>query len=283
LPVIKFRASGGNRHANRAAPFYETLWFYVLCAAAAIVAVCLLWRWRLQRILEERTRLSRELHDTVARGSVGLLWQIEGAKNAVKQTGCEPAFARLESAAKLARENLRETRRALRALRSGVLETKRSLPRALEAVLARTAEGSQLNQELKVLGTPYRIEAAWEQALVRITEESLTNTLKHAQARRFEAELDYSRRELRLRLRDDGTGFDYQPGGRSLCMGSGSHDSAVSSGLGILGIEERCRQLGGKVRVESSRQSGTMIEVMVPRRRQIWRWPWLRSRRDSAD
>ena len=262
--------------------FYETFWFYILCAAAAIVVVCLLWRWRLQHILEERTRLSRELHDTVARGLVAVLWQIEGTKNLVKQTGCEPAFARLEGAAKLARKNLQETRRAMRALRSGVLETERSLPRALEAVLAGAAEGSQLNHQLKVFGTPYRIGPAWEQALVRITEESLTNTLKYAQARRFEAELDYSRRELRLRLRDDGTGFDYQPGGRSLRIGSGSHDSAISSGLGILGIEERCRQLGGKMRVQSSRQSGTMIEVMVPRRLQIWRWPWWRSSRDSA-
>jgi signal transduction histidine kinase len=171
----------------------------------------------------------------------------------------------------------------MRALRSGVLDTGRSLTCALEAVLARTAEGSQLNHQLKVLGTPYCIGPAWEQALVRITEESLTNTLKYAQARRFEAELDYSRLELRLRLRDDGTGFDYQPGGRSLRIGSGSHDSAVSSGLGILGIEERCRKLGGKMRVESSRQSGTMIEVMVPRRLQIWRWPWRRPSRDSAD
>jgi ligand-binding sensor domain-containing protein/signal transduction histidine kinase len=263
--------------------FYETLWFYVLCAGVVIAAGGLLWRWRLQQILEERTRLSRELHDTVARGSVAVLWQIEGAKHLVKQTGSEQACARLEHAAKLARENLKETRRAMRALRSGILETKRSLPCALEAVLARTADSSQLNHELKVSGTPYRVEPAWEQALVRITEESLTNTLKYARAQRFEAELDYSRTELRLRLRDDGIGFDYQPGGRSIPNGGSSPDSAVSSGLGILGIEERCRQLGGKMRVESNRHSGTMIEIMVPRRLQIWRWRWWRSSRDSPD
>jgi hypothetical protein len=234
--------------------FYQTLWFYALCAAASIAAIWLLWRWRLQQILEERTRLARELHDTVARGSV------------------EPLFASLENAAKLARENLKETRRAMRALRSGVLQGDRSLPSVLEAVLAGTAEGTQLHPELKVSGIPYAIEPAWEQALVRITQESLTNTLKYAQARRFEAELSYSLNELRLKLRDDGIGFDYKPGGRSICNGSGSQECVISGGLGLVGIEERCRQLGGKMRLESSRQNGTTIEVVVPRRPQIWNW-----------
>ena len=136
---------------------------------AVFAIVCLLWRWRLQQILEERTRLSRELHDTVARGSVGVLWQIEEAKNLVKKAG------------------------------------------------------------------------------------------------------------------DDGVGFDYQPGGHSIRNGPSSHDSAISSGLGILGIEERCRQLGGKMRVESSHQCGTMIEITVPRRLPIWAWRWRRSDRDSPD
>jgi ligand-binding sensor domain-containing protein len=134
--------------------FYQTIWFYALCAAAAILVVWMLWRWRLQQILEERTRLSRELHDTVARGSVGLVWRLEVTKSIAKQAHCESVYLSLDDATKLARENLRETRRAMRALRSGVLDTARSLPSVLETVLARTADGTQLRPELKVSGTP---------------------------------------------------------------------------------------------------------------------------------
>jgi signal transduction histidine kinase len=252
--------------------FYQTLWFYGLCGGAVILALWLLWRWRLQQILEERTRLARELHDTVARGSVALIWQIEGAKGIAESTRSEPLLASLDKAAKLARENLKETRRAMRAMRSGVLAADRSLPSVLQAVLAGTAEGTQLHPKLKISGIPYRVEPAWEQALVRIAQESLTNTLKYAQAQRFEAELSYSLNELRLRLRDDGIGFDYKPGGQSVRNGASAQTCAISDGLGLLGIEERCRQLGAKMQVESSRENGTAIEVVVPRRPPIWDW-----------
>jgi signal transduction histidine kinase len=104
----------------------------------------------------------------------------------------------------------------MRALRSGVLETNVSLPSALEAVLTRTADGTPLCPQLKVSGAPYRIGSAWEQALVRITQESLTNTLKHAGARQFNVELNYCPEELRLRLSDDGIRFEYRPGGGSI-------------------------------------------------------------------
>src|SRR5215471_9057668 len=103
----------------------------------------------------------------------------------------DPVLASLEDVTKLARENLKETRRAMQALRSGVLETNVSLPSALEAVLSRTADSVTLRTQLKVSGAPYPIGSAWEQALVKISEESLTNTLKYAKARQFIAELSY--------------------------------------------------------------------------------------------
>ena len=250
--------------------FYQTIWFAVLCAGACVLAVWLLWRWRLQQILEERTRLARELHDTVARGTVGLVWRLEATKNLAKKMHFDPMLASLDEASKLARENLKETRRAMRALRSGVLETNVSLPSALEAVLNRTADGTQLCRQFKVLGVPYRIGSAWEQALVRITEESLTNTLKHARASEFNVELNYRPEELRLRLRDDGIGFDYKP-----CAGStktAPDESGMSSGLGLVGIKERARRLGGTIRITSCPGNGTTIEVIVPRVSRLWRW-----------
>lgn len=251
--------------------FYQTVWFSALCAGAFILAIWLLGRWRLQQILEERTRLARELHDTVARGTVGLVWRLEAAKSLAKKMHFDQVLASLDDVAKLARENLKETRRAMRALRAGVLDIDRSLPSALEAVLTRTASGTQLCPEIKVSGAPYSIGCAWEQALVRITQESLTNTLKYAKAHQFEAELHYCPRELRLRLSDDGIGFNYNPGGGSSSSKTAPDESGISGGLGLLGIEERCRQLGGRIRIASNPGSGTTIEVVVPRRPQIWR------------
>ncbi|MBV8813432.1 MAG: hypothetical protein JO271_03000 [Verrucomicrobia bacterium] len=252
--------------------FYQTNWFSVLCAGAVVLAIWLLWRWRLQQILQERTRLARELHDTVARGTVGLVWRLEEAKSLAKKMHFDPVLANLDEVARLARENLKETRRAMRALRAGVLDTDLSLPSALEAVLTRTATGSQLCPQIKVSGAPYPIGSAWEQALVRITQESLTNTLKYAQAHQFKAELHYSPGELRLQLSDDGIGFNYKPGGGSSSTKTVPDESETSGGLGLLGIEERCRHLGGRIRIASSPGSGTIIEVVVPRRPQIWRW-----------
>jgi len=252
--------------------FYQTIWFSALCAAALILAIWLLGRWRLQQILEERTRLARELHDTVARGTVGLVWRLEAAKSLAKKMQLDPLLISLDDLAKLARENLKETRRAMRALRSGVFETNVSLPSALEAVLTQTAGSNRLCPQLTVSGAAYPIGSAWEQALVRITEESLINTLKYAKARQFRAELSYDPGELRLRLHDDGIGFNYKPGADSSSTKTAPDESAMSGGFGLLGIQERCRQLGGGAFILSTPGRGTTIEVIVPRPSPIWGW-----------
>ena len=252
--------------------FYQTIWFSFLCAGVFVLAVWLLWQWRLQQILEERTRLARELHDTVARGTVGLLWRLEAAKSLAKKMHFDPVLASLDEIAKLARENLKETRRAMRALRSGVFDTNVSLPSALEAVLTRIADGTRICPQLKLSGVPYRIGSAWEQALVRITEESFSNTLKHARAHQFNVELDYCPAELILRLKDDGIGFDYKARHQPASFKSAPDESGISGGFGLLGIEERTRRLGGRVRINSRPGNGTTIEVIVPRPSRIWRW-----------
>ena len=107
-------------------------------------------------------------------------------------------------------------------------------------------------------------------ALVRIAQESLTNTLRHAKANQFEVELCYNRRQTRLRLHDDGIGFDYQPGGGSAGDVTVPQANGISGGLGLLGIEERCRQLGGRVQIASSSTEGTTIEIIVPRQGLVW-------------
>jgi signal transduction histidine kinase len=248
--------------------FYQTPWFYALCAGAMVATVWLLWRWRLQQILDERTRLSRELHDTAARGMVALIWHIEGAKSILKKGRYDKLLGSLDEASKLARESLRETRRAVRALRSEIFDSDCSLASALQTVLDEAARRAHLKTEFKVSGAPYPTSRRWEQALLRITQESVTNTLKYAQAKRFQVELCYSPAEIGLQLHDDGIGFDNPPG----CKKTESQDSWITGGLGILGIKERVRQLGGRIQIESSANHGTTIRITIPRQRQMWRW-----------
>ncbi|MBV9275369.1 MAG: hypothetical protein JO333_15840 [Verrucomicrobia bacterium] len=248
--------------------FYQTLWFYALCAGAAMAAVWLLWKWRLRQILDERTRMSRELHDTAARGMVALIWQIERAKNILKKRRFDALFANLDQASNIARENLRDTRRAVRALRSEVFDSDCCLAVALQKAVHEAANGSGLRTELKVSGAPYSTSRRWEEALLRITQESLANTLKYAQAKRFEIELCYSPSEIQLRLCDDGIGFDYHSAYRK----STPDDTWMGGGLGLLGVQERVRQLGGQIQIDSSANRGTTIQVTVPSPPQFWRW-----------
>ena len=248
--------------------FYQTVWFGAICAGAVIAAVWLLWRWRLQQILEERTRLARELHDTAARGIVALVWQLEGVKSIAKRGNFDALVGNLDEASRLARESLRETRRAVRALRSEVFDSDCSLASALQKALQVAAKGTGLRTELKVSGTPYLTTRTLDQALLRIAQESFTNTLKYAQAKRFRTELCYSPGQIRLQLCDDGIGFDYQSSSKN-CS---AQETWISGGLGLVGIKERVRQLGGEIQVKSSPNRGTTIQVVIPRQPRIWRW-----------
>jgi signal transduction histidine kinase len=212
--------------------------------------------------------MSRELHDTAARGMVALIWQIEGVKSIAKKSNFDALLANLDEASDLARENVREIRRAVRALRSTAFHFDGCLASALQKALNEAANGAGLQTEVKVSGAPYSISRTWEEALLRITQESLTNTLKYAEASRFDVELCFCPGEFRLRLRDDGIGFDYQPGYSKPV----AHETWFGGGLGLLGIQERVRQLGGRIRIESNANHGTTIQITVPRQPRFCRW-----------
>lgn len=247
--------------------FYQSWWFFALCAGLIGLAIWGLYRWRLHQILQERARLARDLHDTLAQGLVGILWQTESAiKSERKGQGAETAQT-LERITALVRETLMEARGALRALRSGILAESSSLIGALEKAVKKGVSGTSLKTEVCVQGQPFRVRSAWEQALVRITQEALANCIKHANAARFEMELNFEQKGLTLLLRDDGVGFE-RSGGDSSTI------TATSSGLGILGMTERCKALGGELRILSPSGKGTLIQVIVPpsarRRSKLW-------------
>jgi signal transduction histidine kinase len=247
--------------------FYQTWWFYALCAGLIGLLIWALYCWRLQQILQERARLARDLHDTLAQGLVGILWQTESAiKSQRKGQGAE-AIQILERTSILARETLMEARGALRALRAGILSESSSLVNALEKLVRKGTSDTPLQTEVRVRGQPFQVRSKWEQALVRITQEALTNSIKHANARRFEVELYFEQKGLTLLLQDDGVGF------------TGPCDTAqpvstTSSGLGIPGMKERCKELGGELTIISRAGKGTSVRVIVPGSARRGRWFW---------
>jgi signal transduction histidine kinase len=164
---------------------------------------------------------------------------------------------------------LKETRRAVQALRAGVLEDAGSFPAALTTLVQKAADGTGLAVEVRRSGAPYPLGEAWEQTLLRVAQEALHNALKHAQARSFEVGLDYEdAKRFRLYLRDDGKGFEVGSWGTE----PSPDGSTVSGKMGLRCMHERCQTLGGELRLSSRPGAGTCLEVRVPvRPRLLWR------------
>jgi ligand-binding sensor domain-containing protein/two-component sensor histidine kinase len=238
--------------------FYETPWFFVLCAAFLIGGIYGAYHLRLRQIqtrfrlvLEERSRLAREIHDTLAQGFVGISSQLDAL--AMKLNG-DPEITRtnLDLARKMVRHSLTEARRSVMDLRMSDLE-QQDLLAALEASAHRWVAGTSVNVQVDVSRVNRKIPEHLEQNLLRIAQEAVTNSLKHARAATIWVEMEAQGRALQLRVRDDGQGFD-PPGTFSFL---GGH-------FGILGMRERAARLGGKFVLASRPGSGTQVEVSVP-------------------
>jgi signal transduction histidine kinase len=199
-------------------------------------------------VLAERNRLARDLHDTLAQGFTGVIMQLEAAKGALAaQAGGNPAWAHIERAEALARTSLGEARRSVRAMRPRSLMGV-TLSNALEDLLKRMTNGTPLQAEFLAEGEPRAIPPEREEGLLRIAQESLTNTLKYAQARRFRATLSFAADSLRLQLVDDGRGFD---------------PHAEHDGFGLPGMKERTDAMAGNFVLRSEPGQGTEIVVTL--------------------
>jgi signal transduction histidine kinase len=168
-------------------------------------------------VLDERQRMAREIHDTLAQGLAGIITQLQAAE----QAGQDPAGWRRHVAAAtgLARESLSEARRSVDALRPGSLETAR-LPDALADVAARWSALNGVAAQVVATGTVRPIRPEAESALLRTAQEALANVARHAHATRVGLTLSYMDGQVALDVRDDGRGFDPArlgggPGGRA--------------------------------------------------------------------
>jgi PAS domain S-box-containing protein len=199
-------------------------------------------------VLEERNRMARDIHDTLAQGLTGVIVQLQAADDAAAKGYKKDAVHHLQSARDLARAGLNEARRSVRALRPQALE-EATFWEALQTVIKDATAGTGLHAEFQRRGKTRELSPLVQENLLHIGQEALTNTLKYAHATRFEARLSFNATEVRLELQDNGVGFKI----------NGNHD-----GFGLTGMQERVTQMGGALSVTSARGKGTKILVVSP-------------------
>ncbi len=199
-------------------------------------------------ILEERNRMARDIHDTLAQGFTGVIVQLESAEDAIACCRRKEANEHLRRAGELARSSLNEARRSVHALRPQALQ-RDNFWEALKGIIKNTTAGTTLHTRFELRGRLRHLPLVWQENLLHIGQEAMTNALKYARPRNFETRLIFNSRELRLELRDDGDGFRVKD----------RHD-----GLGLASMRERAEQMGGTVKITSARGKGTKIIVTLP-------------------
>lgn len=218
---------------------------------------------RREGALAERTRLSREIHDSVGQGLSSVLLLLNAAD---QQWTNEPARARrhIATANQVARASLEDVRRVVRDLAPVELagddpaEPGQGLVDALTRVLAQA--GPALATELRIDGDPVAVSPELGTALVRTAQGALANTIEHSRATRFTATLTRQHDEIRLDLHDNGQGFDADTSPRGV---SDSGTDEPLRGLGLAGIAARAGEWGGQSSVDSS-ADGTIVSVSFP-------------------
>jgi two-component system NarL family sensor kinase len=201
--------------------------------------------------LEERNRLAREIHDTLAQALAGIALKLEAADALLEGEGPPPAGAReaLAHALGLARRSLDEARRSVLDLRPAPLDG-RGLAAALRELAAEAAGGAGLQVRVQIEGDDALLPPRVTLGLYRVAQEAVANALRHARASRLELRLAVAEGGASLAVSDDGRGF--------------SPEEPAAGHFGLVGAGERARLLGGELRVESAPGAGTRLTVEVP-------------------
>jgi signal transduction histidine kinase len=201
-------------------------------------------------VADERRRMAREIHDTLAQGLTGIVTQLQAAEQAASRTPDDPTGWRrhVDAATRLARESLTEARRSVDALRPAPLEGCR-LSDALAGVAERWSALNGIPAQVTTTGTARPIDPEAEFALLRAAQEALANVARHARATRVGLTISYMESEVALDVRDDGVGFD---------------PAVPDRGFGLVAMRQRIAALSGTLQVESEPGGGTAISACVP-------------------
>jgi signal transduction histidine kinase len=198
----------------------------------------------------ERTRIARELHDTLLQGLLSAAMQLQVAEGCLPpDSPAKPLLCRVRN---LMRNGIAEGRAALQGLRSAEAPPT-SLDQALSDFLAELTPIDRARLQIIKMGRPKQLDPDVLHQIYLITREALLNSLRHSQAKEIEVRLEYSPRKLRVAVRDNGTGIDPQ-----------LFDSGRHSHWGLTVMRERAANIGAHLRIWTKRNAGTELELSVP-------------------
>jgi signal transduction histidine kinase/streptogramin lyase len=247
--------------------FYQTLWFRSLCVILFMATLGGLYRLRLTQIarvfnvrleerVAERTRIARDLHDTLLQSFQGLLLHFQTAY-ALFDTRPADAKEVLGNSIDQTAQAITEGREAVQGLRASTVESN-DLAQAIttlgEQLAAEASSAPSVGLHVEVEGTPRNLHPIVRDEIFRIASEALRNAFRHAEARQIEVEFRYDERELRLRVRDDGKGIN-----ATFLAAEGR-----TGHFGLHGMRERAKLMGGTLAVWTAAESGTEIELIIP-------------------
>ena len=240
-------------------PFHHTWTFYALCAAVLAALTVGAHRLRVAQvharfaaILGERTRIARELHDTLAQSLTGMGMQIEAALGTIPPD-LGRARGHLRRARSMVSASLADVRRSIWVLRAQAERSGGDLAASLSASLAQLASDSGARLSVDVGGPPRALPAEIERNLLRIAHEAVTNAVRHSEASRIDVAVRFDDDGVHLRVHDDGRGFD--PAAAS--PRRGDH-------FGLLGMAERAQVMRGELHVRSRPGAGTEVDCRLP-------------------
>jgi two-component system NarL family sensor kinase len=198
--------------------------------------------------VEERNRLAREIHDTLAQSLAGITLQLETA-DALLDAQPESARQAVQKALTLSRASLEDARRSVLDLRAAPLE-RRTLAEALEALVNQHAAELKLKARYEAVGGDQPLPVRLEAAVYRMVQEALANVVRHSEAEHLTVRYTATPEAVSLLIEDDGKGFNT--------------DEIPRDRFGLVGMNERARLLGGSLHVNSQPGCGTVLEIEIP-------------------
>ena len=254
--------TGSSIEFTLASHYYQRSWFWVLVVAALALMVWLGYQVRIRQlrekydvILAERSRIARELHDTLIQGFSGITMALQALAGRVKSDEERATLADIISDAARC---LRETRQSVAGLRSGG-GAPSSLASALEDAAKEIAGAKDVRLRFHLDRQLRKLPAEVEYNLLRIAREAMTNSVKHSGARSIEIVLESYPDALNLRVKDDGLGFTRDGNG-----GSAGGPGGTLGHYGLIGMKERAAQIGAEIELSSQPGSGTTVTVRLP-------------------
>ena len=247
--------------------FFQTGWFLALCVTSGVTAVWALFRLRVRQVherleermevrLNERTRIARDLHDSLLQGFQGLMFRLQAVRQLLPERSGD-AVKVLDSAMEVGDQAIGEGREAIQNLRSSSFDTSdlATFLSALHIELgARMDSSSRPEYSVVLEGRPRELSAVVRDDVYCIVREAVSNVYQHAKAHRIETEVTFGSADLIIRVRDDGIGVDPE------VLAQGQRPSH----WGLPGMRERSENFGGQLRVWSEGNAGTEVELRVP-------------------